>query len=71
MAVFKATKRSIIKARASTEQAISGQIGQPAACMIDSKWFSRIRKMAVGDYGLLMEAAAATAGPAGSIGALA
>jgi len=33
----KLTKRSITKATAKTEQAINGQIGQPAACMIENK----------------------------------
>src|SRR5512134_3981649 len=31
------TKRSITSARATTEQINSGQIGQPAACMIENK----------------------------------
>jgi hypothetical protein len=37
LASRKARKRSMIRARARMEQAIRGQIGQPAACMIDSK----------------------------------
>jgi hypothetical protein len=36
-------KRSTMKASASTEHRISGQIGQPAACMIESKDFSGCR----------------------------
>ena len=35
-AVFSATKRSKTSASAKMEQAIRGQMGQPAACMIDS-----------------------------------
>jgi hypothetical protein len=31
--------RSMTSARATTEQKIKGQIGQPAACMIESKVF--------------------------------
>ena len=33
-------RRSIASAKATTEHRIKGQIGQPAACMIDSKAFS-------------------------------
>jgi hypothetical protein len=39
-AVLSATKRSKIKAIAKMEQASKGQIGQPAACMIDSNGLS-------------------------------
>jgi hypothetical protein len=31
------TKRSMMSARPTTEQRISGQIGQPAACMMENK----------------------------------
>jgi hypothetical protein len=34
-------KRSITRASASMEQATSGQIGQPAACMIENKGYLR------------------------------
>ena len=34
-------KRSITSASATTEHRIRGQMGQPAACMIESKVFSR------------------------------
>ncbi|MDO9200010.1 MAG: hypothetical protein Q8K50_10535 [Hydrogenophaga sp.] len=37
LVVFKAMKRSITKAIPSTEQMMSGQIGQPAACMMENK----------------------------------
>ena len=37
MTVVRLMKRSMTSARASTEQAISGQIGQPAACMMENK----------------------------------
>jgi hypothetical protein len=36
-AVRRFTNRSMMMDRASTEHTISGQIGQPAACMMDSK----------------------------------
>jgi hypothetical protein len=36
-ASFSVTKRSITMAKAKMEQAIRGQIGQPAACMIENK----------------------------------
>jgi hypothetical protein len=49
-AVFKETKRSQIKARARTEQAMRGQMGQPAACMMDSNSLSA-RMKSVGNYG--------------------
>src|SRR3989344_53315 len=49
-AVLRATKRSKISAIPSTEHAIRGQIGQPAACMMDSKSLSAQMK-AIGDYG--------------------
>ena len=35
--VFRLRKRSTMSASARMEQAISGQMGQPAACMIESK----------------------------------
>jgi hypothetical protein len=31
-------KRSMISVSAATEQKIKGQIGQPAACMIENTW---------------------------------
>ena len=34
--IFRLEKRSMISATAMMEQASSGQIGQPAACMIES-----------------------------------
>jgi hypothetical protein len=37
-------------ARANTEQAISGQMGQPAACMMENKWSLRADEMHR-DYG--------------------
>jgi hypothetical protein len=43
-------KRSKISASARTEQAISGQMGQPAACMMDSNSLSA-RVKASADYG--------------------
>ena len=49
-AVFSATKRSKTSASARMEQAIRGQIGQPAACMIDSNSHSAHVKSS-GDYG--------------------
>ena len=36
-ALRRLTSRSMTRARATTEQRISGQIGQPAACMIENK----------------------------------
>jgi hypothetical protein len=36
--IRKLTNRSITSASATTEQMSSGQIGQPAACMIENKW---------------------------------
>jgi len=41
----------MIRAKANTEQAIKGQIGQPAACMMDSK-SGLPGKKALSDYGL-------------------
>jgi hypothetical protein len=43
-------KRSITKAKASTEQASSGQIGQPAATMMENKkssgpWIANARRL--------------------------
>ena len=49
-AVLRATKRSKISAIPRTEHAIRGQMGQPAACMMDSKSLSAQMK-AIGDYG--------------------
>ncbi|MNV71552.1 hypothetical protein D3C71_1645790 [compost metagenome] len=49
-AVLRATKRSKISAIPRTEHAIRGQIGQPAACMMDSKSLSA-QMEAIGDYG--------------------
>jgi hypothetical protein len=40
----KLNKRSIIKAKATTEQASRGHIGQPAACMIDSNAKLQLKK---------------------------
>ena len=37
LAVCRLIKRSMTKVSANTEQAISAQIGQPAACMIENK----------------------------------
>src|SRR5689334_21565986 len=37
LAVFRLMKRSITRASARMEQATKGQIGQPAACMIENK----------------------------------
>ena len=37
LAVLRLMKRSITRASARMEQATNGQIGQPAACMIESK----------------------------------
>ena len=45
---FKLTKRSITIASAMMELAIKGQIGQPAACMIDSKGFSSLAQLVGG-----------------------
>jgi hypothetical protein len=39
LAARKTKSRSKIKASATTEQAIKGQMGQPAACMMVSKMF--------------------------------
>jgi len=39
-AVFRLTKRSMMSASARMEQATRGQMGQPAACMIESKSLS-------------------------------
>jgi len=38
----------MISASATTEQRISGQIGQPAACMIENKGFSLARTGSAG-----------------------
>ena len=49
--VFSEVKRSKIRARAKIEQAIKGQIGHPAACMIDSNVaLPRRTEIAASDY---------------------
>ncbi|MES2943798.1 MAG: hypothetical protein V4772_13095 [Pseudomonadota bacterium] len=49
--VFRLLKRSITSAKARTEQAISGQMGQPAACMIENNAHLQSDKFDL-DYGL-------------------
>jgi hypothetical protein len=51
LAVWRLMKRSMTRANARMEQAISGQIGQPAACMIENKWNLRADELSR-NYGL-------------------
>ena len=51
MLAFRLINRSITMARANTEQAMRGQIGQPAACMMENKWSLRTDAM-LRDYGV-------------------
>jgi hypothetical protein len=50
--VLRLMKRSMTMARARTEQAIRGQIGQPAACMMENKWKSLRANEMLRDYGV-------------------
>jgi flagellar hook-basal body complex protein FliE len=43
-ATLRLMKRSMTKAKAKMEQAIRGQIGHPAACMMDNKRISKLIK---------------------------
>ena len=65
--LFRLRNRSITRASASTEQATSGQIGQPAACMIESKEDLRADRngLAIMAYGRATPAVA-PANPLGS-----
>src|SRR5665647_777108 len=45
LAVLRLTKRSMTSAKARIEQATSGQIGQPAACMMGNKEDLRAHEM--------------------------
>jgi hypothetical protein len=54
----------MIKASATTEQISRGQIGQPAACMIENKAFSR-EAAAAAAREIMSEAAGASAAPPG------
>jgi len=51
LAVLRLKKRSMMSANPRMEQAISGHMGQPAACMMVSKTALRNGKTAL-DYGL-------------------
>jgi hypothetical protein len=55
LAVFRLIKRSMMSASATMEEATKGQMGQPAACMIESKCSLRgceSKRWGPGDYGV-------------------